>query len=125
MYIVSFMFYLHSELLFSTCLFLLSQYHTLLLGFYRSKPCEVLGNYDRFDVLLQYQLTNIDNTYLIHKQVILASYRIMEKNHTEKKMEQLLKDEKEKLLSEIQNRVEKKKSLIKNDEEVSYRKHRF
>ena len=76
-------------------------------------------------VLLQYQLTNTDNNYLIHKQVILTSYRIMEKNHTEKKMEQLLKDEKEKLLSEIQNRIEKKKSLIKNDEEVSYRKRRF
>jgi len=50
---------------------------------------------------------------------------LMEKNHTEKKMEQLLKDEKEKLLSEIQNRVEQKKSLMKNDEEVSYRKRRF
>lgn len=78
-----------------------------------------------FSVLLQYQLTNTNNSYLIHKQVILASYRIMEKNQTEKKMEQLLKDEKEKLLSEIQNRVEKKKSLMKNDEEVSYRKRRF
>ncbi len=49
----------------------------------------------------------------------------MEKTETEKKMEQILKDEKEQLLSEISNIVKKKQALASKSDEVSYRKRRY
>lgn len=43
----------------------------------------------------------------------------MDKNYLAKRMEKLLKEEQEKLLSEIKDKIEKKKSLMKDDEEES------
>lgn len=49
----------------------------------------------------------------------------MEKTHIERKMEQLLKNEREKLLSEVREAVLRKKSMIVDPEEEYYRKRRF
>jgi hypothetical protein len=49
----------------------------------------------------------------------------MEKDHLKKKMDRLLKEEKEKLESEIRDKVEKKKAQIKKDDEEPYKKRRF
>lgn len=43
----------------------------------------------------------------------------------ERKMEQLLKDEKEKLLSEVREAILRKKSMMTDPDEISYRKRRF
>lgn len=52
----------------------------------------------------------------------------MDKDHLKKKIDKLLKEEKEKLESEIRSKVEKKKAQMKKDDEDDkkyYRKRRF
>lgn len=43
----------------------------------------------------------------------------------ERRMEQLLKDEREKLLSEVREAILRKKATMVDPEEVYYRKRRF
>lgn len=49
----------------------------------------------------------------------------MEKTNMEKRMEQLLRDEKEKLLSEVRDAILKKKSMIVDDDKIYYKRRRF
>jgi hypothetical protein len=49
----------------------------------------------------------------------------VEKTDMERKMEQLLKDEREKLLSEVRQAILRKKAMMVNPEEEYYRKRRF
>jgi len=49
----------------------------------------------------------------------------MEKTNTERKLEQLLKDEREKLLSEVRETILRKKAMEVDPEEAYYRKRRF
>jgi hypothetical protein len=49
----------------------------------------------------------------------------MEKTNMEDKMEQILKDEKEKLLFEIREAVLNKKSMMVDPNKIYYKKRRF
>jgi hypothetical protein len=49
----------------------------------------------------------------------------MEKTNTERKLEQLLKDEREKLLSEVHETILRKKAMTVDPEEAYYRKRYF
>lgn len=49
----------------------------------------------------------------------------MEKTNMERKLEQLLKDEREKLLSEVRETILRKKAMTVDPEEAYYKKRRF